>query len=43
LAGKTVGIGTATEQYMAQDGTTPRIAAEFDAQGNRINVTLDGS
>lgn len=35
LAGKRQGLGTATEQYMARDGTTPRITlAGFDVNGN---------
>jgi hypothetical protein len=43
LAGKREGLGTATEQYMAQDGTTPRITlAGFDASGNGT-PTVDGS
>lgn len=42
IAGKTAGIGTTTEEYMAQDGVTPRITTEFDINGNRDNVVLDG-
>lgn len=43
LAGKTSGIGTTQEQYLSQDGSKPRITADFDAQGNRTNVSVDGS
>ena len=42
LAGRTAGLGTSTEQYMAQDGVTPRIEATFDANGNRLVVNLNG-
>lgn len=42
LAGKTAGLGTDTEQYLAQDGITPRITAQFDANNNRTSVTLNG-
>lgn len=43
LAGKRAGLGTATEQYMAQDGTTPRVTfTPTDASGNGSTV-LDGS
>jgi hypothetical protein len=42
LAGKRAGLGTATENYMAQDGITPRITfAETDAFGNGT-PTLNG-
>ena len=34
LAGKREGLGTATEQYMARDGVTPRITLTPDANGN---------
>jgi hypothetical protein len=34
LAGKRQGLGTATEEYMAQDGVTPRITLTADAEGN---------
>jgi hypothetical protein len=43
LAGKTTGIGTDTENYLAQDGITPRITATFDADNNRDTVTLNGT
>lgn len=43
LVGRTVGIGTATEQYLSQDGTKPRITVSFDAQSNRVTVVLDGA
>lgn len=42
LAGVTSGIGTSTENYMALDGTTPRISATFDSSNNRTALTLDG-
>lgn len=42
LAGQSTGSGSAAEQYLAQDGITPRIAASFDAAGNRTGVVLDG-
>lgn len=43
VGGKRVGLGTATEQYMAQDGTTPRITfSPTDAAGNGTPV-VDGS
>lgn len=42
LAGKTTGLGTATEQYLGQDGITPRITAQFDTNNNRTSVTLNG-
>ena len=41
LAGKRAGLGTATEQYIAQDGTTPRITLTPDANGNGT-PTLNG-
>lgn len=34
LAGARSGIGSGTEEYLAQDGTTPRITFSPDAQGN---------
>ena len=43
LAGKANGIGTAAENYIGLDGTTTRVAAQFDAQGNRTVVAVDGS
>ena len=43
LVGKTAGIGSASETYLAQDGTTPRIVASFDQDNNRTSVTLDGA
>jgi len=42
LAGKANGIGTGTETYLGVDGTTTRIAAVFDSQGNRLDMTLNG-
>ncbi len=38
LAGKRQGIGTATEQYFARDGVTPRITLTPDAAGNGLPV-----
>jgi hypothetical protein len=43
LAGKSAGVGTDTEQFMGRDGTTVRLAATFDAQNNRTDVTLNGN
>ena len=43
LAGRTGGVGTATEQYLAQDGLTPRVTATFDAAGNRLGVAVNGA
>lgn len=43
VSGKTSGIGSATELYMALDGITPRITASFDAAGNRTSVTVNGT
>jgi hypothetical protein len=34
LAGKRQGLGTPTEQYIAQDGVTPRITMTADTAGN---------
>lgn len=43
FAGKREGLGTATERYMAQDGTKPRITfSPTDAAGNGTPV-VDGS
>lgn len=42
LSGRTTGIGTGTEVYLSTDGATARITADFDAQGNRVSVTLNG-
>lgn len=43
LMGKTAGVGTSNEQYLAQDGTKVRVSATFDANSNRSTVVLDGS
>lgn len=43
ISGRTAGLGTDTETYYAEDGSTPRIVATFDAQGNRVSVTTDGT
>ena len=43
LAGKRAGLGTATEEYMAQDGVTPRVTfTPSDAAGNGTTV-VDGA
>lgn len=42
LAGRRQGLGTATEQYMAQDAITPRITLAPDINGNGTPL-LDGS
>lgn len=43
LAGKRQGLGTATEEYLGQDGTTPRITfTPTDANGNGTTV-VNGS
>jgi hypothetical protein len=41
LAGKTTGIGTTTESYLSQDGSTARITATFDSNNNRSSVDLN--
>jgi hypothetical protein len=43
LAGKRQGLGTATEEYLAQDGVTPRVTfTPSDAAGNGTTV-VDGA
>tara|TARA_R110000772_G_scaffold8737_2_gene28940 strand:- start:14467 stop:15084 length:618 start_codon:yes stop_codon:yes gene_type:complete len=42
LAGKRQGLGTITEEYMAQDGTTPRITLTPDVNGNGT-PTINGA
>ena len=42
MAGKRQGLGTATENYMAQDGVTPRITLAPDQNGNGTPV-IDGT
>lgn len=42
LGGKRQGLGTAIEQYMAQDGVTPRLTLTPDANGNGT-PTLNGA
>lgn len=43
LAGKREGLGTATEEYMGVDGTTPRVTfTPSDAAGNGSTV-VDGT
>lgn len=43
LTGKTTGVGTLTETYLAANGVTPRITAGFDAAGNRLSVVVNGA
>lgn len=43
VSGLTQGIGTSQEVYLARNGTTPRITADFDPQGNRSAVSVNGS
>ena len=42
LAGKRQGLGTATEEYLAQDGVTPRITLSPDGNGNGT-PTINGA
>jgi hypothetical protein len=42
LAGKRQGLGTPTEEYMAQDGLTPRVTLVADTAGNGTPV-LNGA
>lgn len=43
ISGKSAGVGTTQETYKSVDGTQDRITVDFDAQGNRDAVTLDGA
>ncbi|MEY2656095.1 MAG: hypothetical protein RLZZ524_3123 [Pseudomonadota bacterium] len=43
VAGKSAGVGTATETYFGADGITPRVIATFDSAGNRATVITDGT
>jgi len=43
IGGKRAGIGTATEYYYAQDGTTPRITFTPTDENGNGTPTLDGS
>lgn len=43
LAGKSSGVGTAAENYLGLDAATVRVAAQFDAPGNRIAVAINGA
>ena len=43
LAGKSAGGGTATITFTGVDGTTTRITATVDANGNRTAMTLNGA
>lgn len=42
-AGRTLGAGSAQEQFLSVDASKPRITTTFDGSGNRQAVTLDGS
>jgi hypothetical protein len=41
LAGKVLGAGTGTEEFLAPDGTTVRVRVTTDASGNRLTVVFD--
>lgn len=43
IAGTSQGVGTDTETYFGDDGTTPRIVAVFDSAGNRVSVVTNGA
>jgi len=43
LAGKVSGADTASITFKGLDGTTDRISATVDTNGNRLTVTLDGN
>ena len=43
LSGRSSGTGSSTETYKSVDGDTARITVDFDSQGNRTSVVLDGS
>lgn len=43
ISGKSAGVGTTQEQYKSINGAKDRITVDFDAQGNRDTVTLDGT
>jgi len=43
VAGTSSGTGSDTETYFGEDGTTPRVVASFDAQGNRTSVVVNGA
>jgi hypothetical protein len=43
LAGKSLNVGGSTETYLGQDGTTARIVATFDGDGNRTTVAVNGA
>lgn len=43
LAGKVSGAGTGTETFLGLDGTTPRVISTVDNNGNRTNVTVNGT
>lgn len=43
IVGTSTGVGTYIEGYNSIDGTKERINVEFDNNGNRIDVILDGS
>lgn len=41
IVGKTTGVGTSSENYLAQDNSTAVISATFDSDNNRTEVTLN--
>lgn len=43
LAGKVSGAGTGVETFRGLDGTTPRVVSTNDSNGNRTNVSVDGT
>ncbi len=43
ISGKSAGVGTTQEKYKSVNGAKDRITVDFDAQGNRDAVTLDGT
>jgi hypothetical protein len=43
LSGRSSGTGSSTETYKSVDGDTARITVDFDSQGNRTAVVLDGA
>lgn len=43
ISGRSAGIGTTQEKYKSVNGVKDRITVDFDAQGNRDTVTLDGT
>ena len=43
ISGKSTGVGTTHKTYKSVTGAKDRITVDFDAQGNRDTVTLDGT